>query len=442
MRRGRHLYVKKQRGRVLGIVGAVLAVGAAGVGIYAAARLAPSFFGLERSPEPTTPPVASDEPECPTGQAAGEAPLGAVAWVSAGQLLLLDLDSCEERILVPADALPPVRFSHDGRWVAFGAGRVVPATGGEVQDPLGTVDGWQWSPAEDLLAGVTAHGGVILGGPDAARTELLSDGSGVERLAFSPDGRRLAVDADGDRVRVVDVADGGTTTVYQVPPGIEAPPSVAGWSPDGGWVLFWSRFPDRAGVPLNAAPIEGGTWTNVFDPVLPYRDLLTSCGKHLVVSGGATEVPHQGNQLLLTRAPEWRFENLSEDFSRSWILPSCSPDGRWIAATATPNLLELPPGAGVRSLWILSTDGKQRARLASTEDRAFELPRWSADGRFILVVRRGIQPDSPGVLLLLSVDPAAGTMQKVAGPLARLGPSPGEQGHTDWSELTDWYRPE
>ncbi|MBI2238668.1 MAG: hypothetical protein HYU54_09110, partial [Actinobacteria bacterium] len=173
---------------------------------------------------------------------AGTSRLGAVAWVRGGVLYLLDLDACDERTLVQTDAAPPVRFSHDGRWVAFGEGTIVPATGGEVQSPLGQLSAWQWSPAKDVLAGVTSRGGVVLGGPASARRILLADGTGAGHVAFSPDGRRLAVDVRGDRVEVVEVAEGAATTVYRVSPGTNAPPQVAGWSPDGRWVLFWSRF--------------------------------------------------------------------------------------------------------------------------------------------------------------------------------------------------------
>jgi hypothetical protein len=95
----------------------------------------------------------------------------------------------------------------------------------------------------------------------------------------------------------------------------------------------------------------------------------------------------------------------------------------------------------VRSVWVLSTDGPRGARLAGAARTAYELPRWSADGRFLLVVRRGAQPHSPGVLLLIPIDPSSGKTGRAVGPVARLGPAPGEEGHGEWSLLSDWYRP-
>lgn len=237
-----------------------------------------------------------------------------------------------------------------------------------------------------------------MGGPGKAPRMLQPDGTEAGHVAFSPSGRSLAIDVGGDRVEVIDAAGENNTTIYRVTPGTNAPPEVAAWSPDGGWVLFFSRFPGKPGVPLNAAPAEGGAWGNVFEPVLPYGDFLTWCGNRHVLSGGAKRSPSEGNQILISGPPQWRFHNLSLDFSRSWIWPACSPNGRWVVATATPNRPEIPPGHGPRSMWLLSVDGTRRARLTRSARTAYELPRWSVDGRFLLVVGRDAQPDSPGLV--------------------------------------------
>jgi dipeptidyl aminopeptidase/acylaminoacyl peptidase len=414
----------------------LLIIGAVGAGIGAAVWFAPSWLGSG----PSAPSTATTRaPGCATAHIGGKIRLGIIVWVKGGILHLRDLDTCEERTLVRAGAAPPVRFSHDGRWIAFGNGTIVSARGGGVVSPLGKVSSWQWSPAADVLAGVTTAGGVVIGGPSRARRILMPDGSGAGHAVFSPNGRSLAVDV-GDRVQVLEVAGGVAATVYRVTPGTNAPPEVAGWTPDGRWVLFWSRFPGKAGIPLNAAPAAGGNWVNVFDPVLPYDDFLTWCGTQLVLSGGAEHVPSEGNQILVSGPPHWRFHDLSADFSRSFIWPACSPDGRWIVATAMPSGPQTPPGRGVRSLWLLSIDGKRRTRLTDATGAAYESPRWSADGRFVLVVRRGIEPNSPGVLVLLRIDPSSGKARRV-GAVARLGPAPGERGHGNWSAVSDWYRP-
>ena len=437
-RSGRHLYARGRRTpKVVAVVLVVVLVVAGGL---AAALFLPDL--LDRgSAEPSTSP-SPDVPQCPsTRLAGGDAGLGTVAWVDGGALFLLDLDTCEERTLVQLDAAPPVRFSHDGLWVAFGDGAIVPAAGGEVLHPLVPLEAWRWSPTEAVLAGVTARGGVVIGGPDDEQRTLLDDGSGVGHVAYSPDGGSLGIDIGGDRVAVVDAVDGATTTVYRVSSGTNAPPQVSAWSPDGAWVLFFSRFPRQPGVPLNTAPARGGDWVNVFDPVLAYDDSVTWCGRRLAVSGGGEDAPSEGQQILLSGPPNWEYENLSGDFTRSWIWPACSPNGKWVLATATPNRPESPPGRGIRALWLLASDGSERTRLSGAGNAAYEAARWSDDGRHFLVVKRGIEPDSSGALLLFSFDPSTGKAARAPGPVARLGSAPGEEGHTDWSNTSDWYRP-
>jgi len=423
-------------------VGIVVVVIIVAGGATAAAIVIPSIVKTTKdagAPSGSASPTTT--PRCASARAAAGSRLGVLAWVQDGKLQAFDLDACHTRTLVASDAAPPVRFSHDGRWVAFGDGSVVAANGGDVLHPIGGAAVWRWSPADDVLAGVTAQGGVQVGGPDQAAKSLLPEGAGAGHLAFSPDGARLAVDVGGGRVDVLDVSSGASQTVYRVSSGSKASPEVAGWSPDGKWVLFWSHFPKEPTGPLNAAPAAGGDWMNVYNLVLPFPDFLSWCGDDLAIAGGSKGSPSKCNQILVSGPPQWRFHNLSADFLRSWIWPACSPNGRWVAATATPNRAERPPGYGVRSLWLLSPQGKDRRRLSDAPTSAFEAARWSADGKFLMVVRRGLEPKSAGQVLLIPVNPATGRPGPVVGPIANLGSAPGQAGHTDWSNVSDWYRP-
>ena len=161
------------------LIGAVVAVAVIGLGVAAAVFL-PDVLG-SRSAEPTSSPTA-DVLSCPsTRLAGGDAQLGTVTWVDGGALLLLDLDTCEERTLVQVGVVPPVRLSHDGEWVAFGDGSIVPTAGGDILSPIGRSGYWQWSPTDDVLAGVTAAGGVVVGGPEDPRRMVLDDGSAAEQ---------------------------------------------------------------------------------------------------------------------------------------------------------------------------------------------------------------------------------------------------------------------
>lgn len=248
MRRGRRVYARRPR-RTRRVVGAVLIIGVAGAGIGAAVRFTPSWLGLESSSAPASPPHAPSPPGCATARIAGDARLGDIAWIRDGVLHLLDLDTCDERTLVPQGAAPPVRFSHDGRWIAFGQGLIVASAGGQVLSPLGPLSSWQWSPTHDVLAGVTTAGGVVLGGPALTPRMLLPAGTGAGHVAFSADGRSLALDVSGDGVEVVDVTGGAAATIYRVTPGTKAPPQVAGWSPTGAGCCSSRGSPERQGSP-------------------------------------------------------------------------------------------------------------------------------------------------------------------------------------------------
>ena len=173
-----------------------------------------------------------------------------------------------------------------------------------------------------------------------------------------------------DRVAVVDVVDGVTTTVYRVSSGTKAPPLAAGWSPDGHWVLFFSEVPGQGGRAAQYRPggrrrlgerVRSGLAVRRLPELVrpaPRTLRRRRCGRRAKV-----------NQILVSGPPEWRYENLSNDFSRSWIWPACSPNGKWIVVTATPNVPESPPGRGIHALWLLSTDGTDRSRITGAGER-------------------------------------------------------------------------
>ena len=197
--------MQSMRSRVFAAVAATLAV--AGVAVVALA-----FRGVHPRPASSGPcPVKTD--------------LGRIAYLRGGGVHVVDLRTCRDRV-VARGAAAPVRWSPDGRWVAFGDGRVVPSAGGRIRRPLGTsAAAWTWSPARDELAGVTRAGGVVLGGPRERTRRLLADGWGAGNVAFDRGGSRLAVDRRVQRgfrvlrqaLAVVDLPSGRTRTVYRPP---------------------------------------------------------------------------------------------------------------------------------------------------------------------------------------------------------------------------------
>ncbi len=394
-------------------------------------------------PPPVSSSVSPTKPACPSSGLAHADRLGEAAWIDAGTLTVIDLGTCRQVVLVSSGAAPPVRFSPDGKWLVFGQGRMVLATGGVVQRPFGTViRSWEWSPNADVLAGVTQDGGVLIVRPGGGPETLLRDGSGVHHLAFAPDGRSLAIDRVGQGIQVLDVttARAARTVFHESDPA--KVPEVAGWSADGRWVLYWRGPVGKGGGPIDAVSSSGGPWVNVFEPMLAYRDSLSFCGSRIALSVGVGLAVSEGKQIVLTGPPTWAFHNLTDDYTRSWIWPACSPDGRWLAATDTFNHKESADNTVSRGLWLLSTDGSSRRLLVPGSRGAPEFARWSSDGSFILVVMRsGNSWSSPGNLVLVHVNPRSGRMVKRFSPITQLGPAPGPGGHQEWAAISDWYRP-
>jgi hypothetical protein len=423
----------------------VAALIVAGLGGAAAAYFA--LIGpLVRTPpasRPTSGPSTLSTATCPTARLPDPAGLGAVASIGGGELTVFNLSTCDQSTPVASGAKPPVRFSYDGQWLAFGEGLVVAVSGGPVQHPFGSpVHDWEWSPAANVLAGVTARGRVMVSPPEGPAETLLPDGSGARHLAFAPDGQMVAIDRAGTGIQILTMTKGRSRTIFnQSDPSLV--PELAGWSPDGRWVLFWRGPVARESLPLDAVPAGGGDWVNLFDPVLPYADFSSACGTETALTVGGGGGVSAGKQIVLTGPPAWQFHNLTHDYTRSWIWPACSPDGRWIAAVATPNHSESPESAGPRAIWLLATDGSSRRRLIPGGGQAPEAPRWSRDGRVLMVIMRsGPAWSSPGSVALLQVDRSSARKVRIVRPMIGLGPAPGPGGHQEWSAITDWYQPQ
>ncbi|MFN2543825.1 MAG: WD40 repeat domain-containing protein [Actinomycetota bacterium] len=409
-----------QRAVAAGIIAGVLGAGAGAWFLFIRDGGSPPSIGKPH------------RPRCPSARLPGH--LGRLAWVDAGKLQLLDLDTCRRTTLVRRGASRPVRFGPDGKWIAFGSRSVVSVTGRPLIGLAGRSD-WEWSPVEKELARARVDGQLILTDLDG-RDQLLTDGASSP-IAFSPDGQMVAF-SRSNRLLAYSLRTARSTTLFVGPP--KDLVDIAGWTPDGDWVLFWGHLPGHHAAPLNAAPIGGGGYHNVFDPVMPYRDFLSWCGGTMVFSGGGASSVSEGQQLLTSAPPDWHPHNLSADFRSSWFWPACSPDGRWIAATVTPNSRELPPGEGRRSVWVVSIDGTRRKRLAGGPGDAYEYPVWSSGGRLVMVVHRDRDPKSPGELQIVRIDPKTGTVLGTTGPIAELPHSYGRRGHLIWSSTFDWFQ--
>jgi Tol biopolymer transport system component len=284
---------------------------------------------------------------------------------------------------------------------------------------------WSWSPSADVLAAITSQGGVVLmDAPTQQVRRLLPDGWGADTLVFDPAGQRLTVS------RLLRPATPPECTSGQV--GQTA----------GCWPAATQEISLAAdGMPLDAQPLDGGAPITITSMLLHF-DYLTWCGGRLVVASGGNRYSTTGKTILTASAPDWKTADLSNDPTRSWVSPACSPDGLWVAAAAGPNKMEELFGQEDRGIWLLAADGSQRRPLTSPPAGfTDEYPRWSRDGNWLLFVRSGpTRPDAvaSGRLYLARIGPGNG-QATVFGPIAGLDPADNYYGHYNWPYQLSWY---
>jgi hypothetical protein len=405
----------------------------------------------------TRSPLAS----CPRGVRR----LGLIAFVASGRLDLVDLARCRVSVR-RAPGATEVRFSPDGRWVAYG-GRadatpsgpmVVPVGGGAARAPLGAgVLAWTWGRSGAVLYGVTSDGSLVSARPDGARRVIaahvvpISDDYYGQPLELSPNGQQVAVDRSVCQPTVgeLDTVNGQTGAVTVALRRSGEFLTFAGWSPDGRWLLFWvasqcSGSLAADGWPLEAVPAAGGSPVRVVPHMLLYDDFLSWCGSDLVAAAGPDRQSNQDSKLVSVSPPAWRARTIDPAGELSWVSPSCAPGGRQLVAAAGPNSGRAEFGIEHRSVWLLrASDGARIRRLSlpPASDLSDEAPRLSRDGRWVMFVRSR-------VLTASLASSSRDTIELVrtsgaGGPLPIVSFTSGDisyYDHFDWPYEIDWYQ--
>jgi N-acetylmuramoyl-L-alanine amidase len=198
---------------------------------------------------------------------------------------------------------------------------------------------------------------------------------------------------------------------------------------DGRWLVYQTN-PGGAGsiaadgMPLWARRTSGGKPILVEREVLGWPDFVQPCGDGFVISAGSDRYVSAAKHVDLARPPSWRPVNLSRDARYSWFSATCSPDGKWVAATRTVNREEGRFDSAPRSVWLLATNGASRRELAATPGLSDEAPHWSADGRSVVYYQHATHTNAR--VSVYRVDVRTG---RRTGPLATLRDGIGYYGH-------------
>jgi dipeptidyl aminopeptidase/acylaminoacyl peptidase len=315
-----------------------------------------------------------------------------------------------------------VRFSRDGRRIAFvedesglgisGIVSVIDVTNGRARALTSrwpSIRGLDWAPADDELW-FTAGGGTA---NRALRAVTLS---GNERRMLEAPGALTLWDVSRDG-RVLLTRDDESQAVVGQPPGQVAErelswfdsTGIADLSTDGRWLLFGDRF----GVyirPTDGAPAIRVANEGFADDLSPdgRTSLLTSETRRQVsliptgpgepqklephgieLYGGALWFP-DGRRILVTGSePGKGARSYIQDRDGGAPRPitpegtralSISPDGLWVAAVGSDNLISLWPVGGGASRVVPGSEPGDRPVA------------WSADARSLWLFRRGEVP--------------------------------------------------
>jgi Tol biopolymer transport system component len=357
-----------------------------------------------------------------------------VDWEKTGNLAMRDLVTNTARLLTSYDGPPYSHFaeysaiSADGGEVIYTWGsnpdqlreiRRMGLHGGAPLEPVRVYAGGpgvrffgplEWSKDKTIIATALS----LRDGAGQLATIRVSDGTltvlrtmdwvGPNRLFLSPDARYLAYDApaaDGRRdVHVVELATKRDTVAIRH----SAEDGVLGWSPDGLFLLFSS---DRTGSnAIWAQAMAGGQpagLPRVLRPEGAGLSLGLSATGTLYVHKVASSRDVLVADLNLSAGTLERVRQFSEAFTPRPRVPSWSHDGQWLAHQACAD----GRCVAVRSV----TTGE--TRLLQGHLLFVSSPRWSPDGRQLLVAGRDLQ----GRDGIFTLDVASGAVTPVV-----LGP--------------------
>ena len=182
----------------------------------------------------------------------------------------------------------------------------------------------------------------------------------------------------------------------KIPAGSPGPIVLNRWSGDGRW-LFFAIDPQGSnsiaadGLMLQVVSARGGRPHRVA-MTLAYPDYLAWCHGRLFLTGGGNRLATTNKRLLVASPPNWRARLLIRAPKRAWGSLACAPDGGSLVVQSQTHSEDYTFSATRWQLWRVGLDGSERQLTSPPPKFADDSPRFSHDGRAIFFVRsrRGI----------------------------------------------------
>ncbi len=340
-------------------------------------------------------------------------------------------------------------WSPSGRWLAYHVPGlrtiVVVRTDDPASEPLaldslipnGPLRAFAWSPRDDVLAVAPDNGGLYLYQPGAAATQVPESEGLVTSFAWAPDGLAIAFvrqrqpftpEATLDLVLVS--LERPATTVLSSFAASEASIRLAGWSPDGRWLLYW-EFPLASaslamdGVPLRALDVTAPGKPVTIATMLAEPSALAwgKDGQTLWLIAGSDRIHWSPErQLLRCRVGTWDCQPMDLGDASVPVALAASPDGARLALVtarshegAFSSDSELAEWVASRRLVLLALDTEPpvpidvpAALRSATETGVLDV-QW-ASGETLVVLVQSPEGGQPRIVWL---DVGSGTMREL-----------------------------
>jgi YD repeat-containing protein len=292
-----------------------------------------------------------------------------VAFLHGGNLVVVNVATHAQRVVMRHAGSGPVAWSGDGRLVSSG-GKI--AGGPALPTPR-----IAWAPVGERAAYLTARGAAYVWGPRTGFRLVVPAGWGARGLAWSRDGRRLAIGRTVCRPPCAGTHHEVWTWNGHDLRRLVRLSNESGWPTPFAWdtrgrVLWW-EWPDSSSIAADGVALHADA--RKIATMLMYPDWIATCGSRLALAVGVDRNSLHGKSIVLDG------RDVSRDRTRSWVSPACR--GPTLVAAASRDNPNGPWGSEHRSLWQLLPT---RRRLTTPPHKwSDEWPTILGDGSILFV---------------------------------------------------------